>query len=119
MRRDRDYFQRATKEIGKSLLGDYLVVNSKEKIKAKIVETEIYIGPEDQASHTRNANKTKRNRIVWKPGGHVYVYLTYGIHWMLNIVTEKENVPECVLIRAVDVDGLKFKKTNGPRKLTK
>lgn len=120
MRRNRDYFQRSTKKVGKDLLGDYLVVNlQEESIKAKIIETEIYVGPEDQASHTRNANKTKRNKVVWKPGGHVYVYLTYGIHWMLNIVTEKEDVPECALIRAVNVDNLDFKKTNGPGKLTK
>ena len=120
MQRSKVYFQRSTKKIGKNLLGDYLVVNLKNKpIKAKIVETEIYIGPEDQASHTRNENKTKRNKVVWKPGGHVYIYLTYGIHWMLNIVTEKKDIPECVLIRAVDIDGLNFKKTNGPGKLTK
>lgn len=120
MRRNKNYFERFTEKIGKDLLGDYLIVNSeKGSIRAKIVETEIYIGPKDQASHTRNRKKTKRNKVVWMPGGHAYIYLAYGIHWMLNIVTEKKDVPECVLIRAVDVGGLDFKKTNGPGKLTK
>lgn len=117
---ERDYFEKPTIKVAKNLLGAFIIrkVNN-QVIKAKIVETEAYIGPQDQASHTRNAKKTKRNKVVWRRGGHLYVYLTYGIHWMLNIVTEKKNIPECVLIRATDIDQFDFKKTNGPGKLTK
>ena len=132
-RAKREYFEKETLEVAKNILGDFIIRKTKNNlIRAKIIEVEAYIGPEDQASHTRNNKKTKRNKVVWKRGGHLYVYLTYGIHWMLNIVTEKKSVPECVLIRAVEtVKGLELIKenrkikskkieelTNGPGKLS-
>jgi len=65
-----------------------------------IVETEGYVGAEDLGCHAR-AGRTRRNRSIWGPAGHAYVYFTYGMHWMLNFVTEKEDFPAAVLIRAV------------------
>jgi DNA-3-methyladenine glycosylase len=117
---NRKYFEKDTLQVANNLLGDFILRKNKSKIlKAKIIETEAYIGPQDQASHTRNNKKTKRNKVVWSKGGHIYTYLSYGIHWMLNIVTEKKGVPECVLIRALDIEGFDLKKSNGPGKLTK
>lgn len=116
----RKYFEKDTIQVAKNFLGAFIVrKDGQNLIRAKIVETEAYLGPEDQASHTRNSKRTYRNKVVWKPGGYAYIYLTYGIHWMFNIVTQKKDVPECVLIRAVDVKDLDFSKTNGPGKLTK
>ncbi len=59
-------------------------------MRGKIVETEAYIGPEDKAAHFYQGKKTERNKVAFKRGGFVYIYLCYGIHWMLNITTDKE-----------------------------
>ncbi len=76
-----------------------------------ITETEAYCGPKDLASHA-SKGRTKRTEIMFGPPGFAYVYLIYGMYYCLNIVTEKENYPAAVLIRAVDANGL-----NGPGKL--
>ena len=68
----------------------------------KIVETEAYIGPRDRASHAFGGKITQRNRAEWLIGGHVYIYLVYGMYWQFNISTGQEGVPECVLIRALE-----------------
>lgn len=116
----KEFFSQSSSKVGKDLLGKYLVRKFKDgkRIEGKIIETELYKGPEDKAAHTCNG-KTKRNRVVWKRGGYLYIYLIYGLHWMLNISTSKDGEPECVLIRAVDTKEFPFKKTNGPGKLTK
>jgi DNA-3-methyladenine glycosylase len=86
----------------KDLLGKYLVRRVGGKTKAyRIVETEAYLGPEDKASHARHG-LTKRNAPMHGPGGHWYVYFTYGMHYMLNIVTGPAGKPSAVLIRAVE-----------------
>lgn len=121
----RQFYNRSTLVVAKDLLGKYLVrrVGRKELV-GKIVETEAYIGPEDKASHTYGGKITKRNKTVFLEGGKAYIYLCYGINWMLNLTTREENIPECVLIRAVEPvleeykDPKEFKHlTNGPGKL--
>lgn len=88
-----------------------------------IVETEAYIGPEDKASHAYLGKTTKRNLAEYLIGGHIYIYLVYGMYWQFNISTYKEGKPECVLIRALEPtvknnNFLKIKNlTNGPGKL--
>lgn len=66
-----------------------------------IVETEAYIGPEDRASHAFGNRKTPRTEPMFLPGGHTYVYLCYGLHWLTNIVTGPEGYPAAVLIRSI------------------
>ena len=99
----RKFFNRSTLMVTKDLLGKLLVRRlGKKIISGKIVEVEAYIGPKDRASHAFGNKKTKRNEAEYLIGGHIYIYLVYGMHWQFNIVTGKEGSPECVLIRALE-----------------
>jgi len=95
----RNFYTQPTLKVAKQMLGKYLVHG---KLVGKIVETEAYIGPEDKASHAFGNKITKRNKAEWLIGGHIYIYLVYGMYWQLNISTGKEGRPECVLIRALE-----------------
>jgi DNA-3-methyladenine glycosylase len=120
------FYNRNTLQVAQDLLGCFLVRRIGRKvIRAKIVETEAYNGPADLASHA-SRGKTERNKVMFGEPGIIYVYFTYGMHYMLNIVTEAKNYPAAVLIRAVELHrsraaGQTRKKmiTNGPAKLTK
>ena len=113
------FFEGKAPEVARGLLGKYLVRKiGRKKIVGMIAEVEAYDGFKDAASHA-SRGKTKRNEIMFGSGGYWYVYFTYGIHWMLNIVTGKKEYPSAVLIRAILIDGVSYKKTNGPAKLTK
>lgn len=108
----RKFFNRSTLTVAKELLGKFLVRKiGKKIITAMITETEAYCGPNDLASHA-SRGRTKRTMVMFGPPGHVYVYLIYGMYHCFNIVTEKEDYPAAVLIRAVDAIGI-----NGPGKL--
>ncbi|TDT72483.1 DNA-3-methyladenine glycosylase [Hypnocyclicus thermotrophus] len=131
---NKDYFQNDAIFLAKDLLGKILVreINGK-KILCKIVETEAYIGPEDKACHAYNNKRTKRTEAMFLEGGCTYVYMIYGMYNCLNIVANKKDKPEAVLIRAVEPlneleylkknRNIKSKKrydlTNGPGKLCK
>ena len=78
----------------------------------RITETEAYCGESDTACHAHKG-RTKRTEVMYMEAGTIYIYLCYGVHWLLNIVTGEENQPEAVLIRACEG------KMNGPGKLTK
>jgi len=112
------FFIRPTLEVARELVGCYLVVRRNGKIqRCMITETEAYDGFEDLASHA-SRGKTKRNEIMFRKAGHIYVYFTYGMHWMLNFVTGPADYPAAVLIRgAQTVDGAAH--YNGPAILTK
>ena len=97
----RSFFDRPTLTVARELLGQRLVkLEGDQRIAGLITETEAYIGTEDDGCHAR-AGLTNRNRSMWGPPGHAYVYFTYGMHWMLNIVTERDGFPAAVLMRAV------------------
>lgn len=114
----RKFFSRPTLEVARSLLGKYLVRKKAGVVKeGKIVEVEAYIGPQDRASHAYQGKITPRNIAEYLPGGHIYIYLVYGMYWQLNITTYKAGYPECVLIRALQVKGEKENVANGPGKL--
>lgn len=111
----REFFSRNTKTVAKELLGKILVHGNK---RGKIVETEAYFGTGDPGSHAFRG-PTPRSKIMFGPPGHAYVYFTYGTHWMLNIVAEKDGKPGAVLIRALEPIEPKDARTNGPALLTK
>jgi len=96
------FYARNTLTVAKELLGKYLVheLNGK-KFVGRIVEAEAYIGEEDKACHGR-FGRTKRNEILFGKPGHAYVYMIYGMYYMMNVVTEKADFPSAVLIRAVE-----------------
>jgi DNA-3-methyladenine glycosylase len=90
-------------EITRELIGKLLVTNFDSKFTAgMIVEAEAYNGPFDKASHSYNNRRTKRTEVMFGIGGVAYVYLCYGIHQMFNIVTNIEDKPNAILIRALE-----------------
>jgi DNA-3-methyladenine glycosylase len=96
------------------LVGKYLVrKNGKGTISGKIIEVEAYIGSQDKACHA-SKGRTARTEVLFGPPGISYVYLIYGMYYMLNVVTEEREFPAAVLIRAIEVDG---KLIDGPGKL--
>lgn len=89
-----------------------------KRLSGYIIETEAYLGEEDLACHAR-AGRTPRTTVMYKPGGLAYIYLIYGLYWMLNCVTGPEGHPQAVLIRAIwPVEGLEeiaSRRTGQPR----
>ena len=89
--------------ISKSLLGKYLFTSINGLISGGyITETEAYNGVVDRASHAFGNRKTPRTQIMYEAGGIAYIYLCYGIHEMLNVVTSVEGQPHAILIRAIE-----------------
>jgi len=97
----REDYARSAEELAPFLLGKYLCRRTESGvIRAMITETECYLGEDDTACHA-SKGKTKRNAPMYLEGGHLYVYLCYGIHHLINVVSGKEGEPEAVLIRGV------------------
>jgi DNA-3-methyladenine glycosylase len=98
----RAFYRQATLDVARQLLGKHLVRKHAHGVTAgRIVETEAYVGPEDKACHA-SRGRTARTQIMFGDAGYAYVYLIYGFHHMLNIVTETVDFPAAVLIRAVE-----------------
>ena len=137
---EKEFFNRDTLIVSQELLGKIIVRNIEGiTYRAKIVETEAYLGINDRAAHTFAGRKTERNKIMYEDAGTIYVYQSYGIHYLMNFVTLDKNTPEATLIRAVDpinqLDNVSLNRfgklyceltnyqkknlTNGPGKLTK
>ena len=128
---ERQFFSCPTLQVARELLGMRLVrLENGERTAGIIVETEAYIGEQDLGCHA-SAGYTPRTQVMYGPPGHAYVYFTYGMHWMLNFVTEAEGSPAAVLIRGVvPTEGieriaarragrLQAEWTNGPGKICK
>ena len=99
---DKEYFSAPATALAPDLLGKLICRRTESGvIKARIIETECYFGEEDTACHAHKG-KTERTKPMYESGGITYVYLCYGIHSLLNIVTGGEGHPEAVLIRGVD-----------------
>jgi len=103
------FFRRPALAVARDLLGTRLVstVGGKRTV-GVIVETEAYQGADDPASHAATrTGRTRRNRAMYGPAGHAYVYRSYGVHWCMNVVTGGEGSPEAVLLRGLEpLEGL-------------
>ncbi len=96
----REFYQRTTPKVAEGLLGKLLVRSAGSGIVVvRIVDVEAYLGVEDPACHTYRGRRTQRTEAMWGPAGHAYVYLIYGIHHCLNVVTVGVGIPEAILIR--------------------
>lgn len=107
-----DFFHRDCLEVAPELVGKVLVTDIGGTVKKlRITETEAYRGEEDTACHAHKG-RTKRTEVLYGESGTVYVYLCYGMHWLLNVITGEKEQPQGVLIRACE-------NYEGPARLTK
>lgn len=137
---DKKFYNTDGITLARNLLNKFLIREyGDKKIVTKIVETEAYMGAIDKAAHAYKNRKSTRTDPLYLSGGHIYVYLIYGMYNCLNLSANKENIPECVLIRAVEpknnLDEISYNRfskpydeltnyqkknlTNGPGKLCK
>ena len=108
----REFFARDTLAVARDLLGARLVrMLDGQRLSGVIVECEAYIGQDDSACHA-SRGRTPGNEVMFGLAGHAYVYFTYGMHWMLNVVTGEEGFPAAVLLRAIQpVEGIETMRT--------
>lgn len=110
----RAFYDRDTVTVARELLGKLLVHRvAGVHLIGRIVEVEAYLGPHDLASHS-SKGLTERTRIMFGPSGHAYVYLIYGMHHCMNVVTEREGHGAAVLLRALEPVQNISGRTNGP-----
>lgn len=99
----REFFERAPDDVARDLIGSDMVVREAGRtVRARIVEVEAYGGGDDPASHAFRG-PTPRSAIMFGPAAFLYVYRSYGIHWCMNVVTEREGAASAVLLRAAEI----------------
>ena len=115
----KSFFDRPAEKVAPKLLGKYLLLKKgRHKFAGMITEVEAYTGQEDMACHASHG-ETKRNKIMFGPPGRWYVYLCYGMHWMLNTITGPGKSPSAVLIRACLLVAETGEHLSGPGRVTK
>lgn len=109
----RSFFQRDVLEVAPALLGQHLIRVGTDGLRSSytITEVEAYRGTADQACHA-NKGRTARTEVMFGEGGHLYMYLIYGMYWMMNVVTAPAGTPQAVLFRGI-------READGPGKLTR
>lgn len=108
----KEFFGQKTLKAAEALVGCFLAMKNKNKVERFLItETEAYVGPHDLASHSSKGH-TRRTEIMFGEPGTLYIYLIYGMYYMLNIVTEEKDFPAAILIRGIEG-------YEGPGKLTK
>ena len=109
-----DFFSRDTVEVGKALIGKYLVrKTAKGRMIGKVIEVEAYLGPKDKACHCYNYKKTEKTKIMYMKPGTLYVYYIYGTYFCLNVITEPEGFPCSIFIRNLyPIYGIELMKDN-------
>ena len=112
-RLDRDFYRRDVLEVAPQLLGQHLVKMGRDGNRSSymITETEAYRGAEDLACHA-SKGRTRRTEVMFGEGGYIYMYLIYGMYWMMNVVTGPKEVPQAVLLRGL-------REASGPGRLTR
>lgn len=126
------YLQKNPSLVARKLLGKKIFTHIDHALcSGIIVETEAYLGVQDRASHAYGNRRTKRTEIMYAPGGVIYMYLCYGLHHLLNVVSNEKDIPHAILIRALQpIDGIHIMKKrrkmqneinlcNGPGKLSR
>ncbi|HEY3102456.1 MAG TPA: DNA-3-methyladenine glycosylase [Pyrinomonadaceae bacterium] len=120
MKLPREFYTRSdVLEVARELLGKKLVVPNKsgKRVAGIIVETEGYRGPEDRASHAYGGRRTNRTETMYGIGGTAYVYFVYGMYNQFNVVTNVEDIPHAVLIRALEpIEGLDIIRRRRPHR---
>jgi len=106
----RSFYERNTLTVAKELLSCVLVhVTPEGTTKGRIVETEAYLGPEDKGAHSYGGRHTPRMDPLYKTGGFAYIYQLHGYNYCINVVTQEEDMPQAVLLRAVEpLEGLEL-----------
>ncbi len=114
-----EFYRQDAETVARALIGTVLVRRYRRRnLRARIVETEAYVGPHDLACHA-SKGRTQRTATMFLPGGHAYIYFIYGMYDMLNVVTGPADDPQAVLIRAAEpLDGW-HADLSGPGKLTR
>lgn len=119
------FYTRGAREVARALVGTVLRSEiGGDTVTGRIVETEAYIGPHDPASHAAQRHgRTARNGAMFGSPGIAYVYRSYGVHWCLNVVTDRPDFPAAVLIRAVEplegMDVMTRRRGTAPRDLAR
>ena len=111
------FYLQDTVTVARALLGCILWRRiGRTLLAARLVETEAYLGANDSASHARRGLRSPRNESMYLPGGHAYVYFTYGMHWCMNVVTAEADIAEAVLLRGAEpVRGIESMRKRRPK----